>query len=496
DADSDQSLGDNDDADIFTLGVRLDYDFGGLTLTSNTGYKDHDYFYTEDYDGTPLNINNYQQDQEGDYFQQELRLTSDTDDAFSWYAGVSFYQEDIDTVFTNSGAEDNFCNYYGNYYYPGEGITDCASLYAYYGYPWTPSPDGLLTEPGRIVGDFSGWAAYVDLSFDVTDTFDVSVGVRYTDDEKDFSLNVPEPDSLLGGYWAYIFTTDGDINSSASWSDTQIRVVGRYRVSDDSLLYGSYTEGFKSGGFGSFSLVDAVGDRVTGVYDVTQAEGYRSRAFQPETVDSYELGYKGRVFGDSTDLSISAFLYDYEDLQISFFDTDSGANTVENVGQVDGTGVEASLNTAFNENWDLYFALSWLDTEATGIQQVCDGDTPDSCEGSKLFWAPDWAGAAVLNGTFEYRGGSINTSLEASWESERGGGWGAFPETMIDSSLEMALRVGYESANNWSASVYVENLTDEFTYDGLNNNGGILPSHFFGHRRPRTAGVRFRYDWE
>jgi iron complex outermembrane receptor protein len=44
--------------------------------------------------------------------------------------------------------------------------------------------------------------------------------------------------------------------------------------------------------------------------------------------------------------------------------------------------------------------------------------------------------------------------------------------------------------------VYVENLTDEFTYDGQNNNGGILPSHFFGHRMPRTAGVRFRYSWE
>jgi iron complex outermembrane receptor protein len=496
DADSDQSRGDNDNADIFSLGVRLDYDFGGMTLTSNTGYKDHDYFYTEDYDGTPLNINNYQQDQEGDYFQQELRLTSDTDDAFSWYAGLSFYQEDIDTVFTNSGAEDNFCNYYGNYYNPGEGITDCASLYAYYGSPWTPSSDGLLTEPGRIVGDFSGWAAYVDLSFDVSDTFDVSVGVRYTDDKKDFSLNVPEPESLLGGYWAYIFTTDGDIRTSNSWSDTQIRAVGRYRISDDGLIYASYTEGFKSGGFGSFSLVDGVGDRVTGVYDVTQAEGYRSRRFEPEYVDSYEIGYKGKVFNGTTDLAMTGFLYDYEDLQISFFDSDSGANTVENVGQVDGTGVEASLNSAINENWGLYFALSWLDTEAKGVQQVCDGDTPDSCEGSKLFWAPDWAGAAVLNGEFEYRGGLITGSLEAFWESERGGGWGAFPETMIDSSIEMALRVNYESANNWSAGVYIENLTDEFTYDGLNNNGTILPSHFFGHRRPRTAGVRFRYNWE
>ena len=54
----------------------------------------------------------------------------------------------------------------------------------------------------------------------------------------------------------------------------------------------------------------------------------------------------------------------------------------------------------------------------------------------------------------------------------------------------------YTVSGNWQAGVYVENLTDEFTYDGQNNNGGILPSHFFGHRMPRTAGVRFRYSWE
>ena len=176
DADSDQSFGDNDDADILTIGARIDYDFENFTLTSNTGYKDHDFFYTEDYDGTPLAINDYHQDQTGDYFQQELRLTSNGDGPLSWYAGMSYYEESIDTLFSMSGAEDAFCNYYGNYYYPDEGISDCASLYYYYGSPWTPSSDGMLTEPGRVLGEFSGWAAYIDLTYDVTESFDVSSG--------------------------------------------------------------------------------------------------------------------------------------------------------------------------------------------------------------------------------------------------------------------------------------------------------------------------------
>ena len=444
-----------------------------------------------------MNLNNYQQDQEGEYFQQELRLTSNTDSAFSWYAGVSYYQEDIDTVFTNSGSEDAFCNYYGNAYYPGQGITDCASLYAYYGSPFTSSPDGLLTEPGRIVGDFSGWAAYVDLSLDVTESFDVSLGIRYSDDEKDFSINVPAPESQYGPLFAYGFTTDGPVRSSDSWSDTQLRFLARYRIADDGMLYGSWTEGFKSGGFGSFAMIDANGDRIACcTEDVSQASGARSRGFDPEFVDSFELGYKNRVFNDSTDLALAAFFYDYEDLQISFFDEGSGANTVENVGQVDGTGLEGSITSRFNDSWDLYLALSWLDTEATGVQQVCDGDTPDSCEGSSLFWAPEWTGAAVLTGRIPVGRGTVTSNLEAFWESERGGGWAGLPETRIDSYVEMALRVTYESEGAWSAGLYIENLTDEFSYDGLNNNGGILPAHFFGHRRPRTVGVRFRYDWD
>ncbi len=512
DADSDQSLGDNDNADILTLGARIDYDFDSFTFTSITGFKDHDFFYTEDYDATPLNINNYQQDQEGDYFQQEFRLVSTDDGPLSWYAGVSFYKEEIDTIFTNSGAEDNFCAYYGTYYqqyyYPGVVIPDCQTLYVdYYGYSWYPSSDGLLTETGRVKGDYSGWAAYLDLSYEFSDRFDVSVGVRHTSDKKKFNINVPEPESLLGAYWAYLFTTDGDIKSSDTWSDTTVRLVGRWHVSDDSMVYASYTEGYKSGGFGSFSLVDADGIQVPNcpedaedctpyIYDLSQADGYRSRQFEPESVDSFEIGFKGRVFNDTTDLAINAFVYDYTDLQISFFDTDSGANTVENVGQVDGQGLEASITTRFNENWDLYLGLSWLDTEATGVQQVCDGDTVDDCEGSSLFWAPDFAGAAVLTGNFTLAKGEISTSLEAFWEGERGGGWGGFPETMIDSYADVSVRVDYKSNDNWSVGAYMENLTDEFTYDGLNNNGGILPSHFFGHKRPRTGGIRFRYSWE
>lgn len=497
DIDSDKALGNDDNADILTFGAKISYELDWATLSSNTGYKDHDFFYTEDYDGTPLNINNYQQDQSGDYFQQELRLTSNEEGPLSWYAGLSYYEEDIEATFINSGAEDNFCNYYGNAYYPGNGITDCASLYAYYGSAFTASPDGLLTEPGTIKGKYKGWAAYIDLSYAINDQFDISAGLRYTDNEKDFNINVPAPSSQYGPLFAYGFTTAGDIETSDSWSDTQLRLVGRYAINEYHLFFASYTEGFKAGGFGSFALVDNTGVRIGGgATNVSQASGAMARDFEPEKVDSYELGYKGTLFNNSTDINVSGFIYDYEDLQINFFDVATGANTVENVGQVDGIGVEVSVITHFNDNWKLYVAASWLDTEASGVQAVCDGPTPDSCEGSPLFWAPESTGAAVLNANFPLRNGAIVGSFEAFWESERGGGWGGFPETTLDSYVEMALRIAYESNDSWTIGFYIENLSNEFSYDGINNNGGILPSHLFGHRRPRTFGGTIRYKWD
>ncbi len=494
--DSDRTFGDRDDADILSLGMRIDYDFDFATLTSNTGYKDHDYQYTEDYDGTPLNINTYGQDQEGDYFQQELRLTSNSEGALSWYAGASYYKETIDTTFSFIGDEDLFCQYYGNYYYPGNDFTGCEDLYSYYEYDFTPSSDGTLTETGRIKGDYEGWATYVNVDYYITDNFDVELGVRYTNDEKDFRISVPNPESELGPYWAYTFATDGFIKDKESWDDTTFRVLAKWRPTDDRMFFASYTQGFKSGGFGSFWLRDGAGNAPEyGQKGITQADGFLPGTFKPETVDSYEIGYKDTFFDGNANVDLTAFYYEYEDLQILFFD--GGASIVDNVGQVEAFGIEGSITASLSDNFNLYLTAGYLDTEATDIQQVCDDpDDANACEGSSLFWAPEWSAAAVLDAHFPVGNGAITGSFEVFWEDERGGGWAGLSETMIDAAAIAAVRVAYESDDSWYVEAYVENVFDEFKWDGQNNNGGILPSHFFGPQRPRTVGMRLGVTWD
>ena len=61
---------------------------------------------------------------------------------------------------------------------------------------------------------------------------------------------------------------------------------------------------------------------------------------------------------------------------------------------------------------------------------------------------------------------------------------------------EIALRLGYASSRGWQAIAYVENLSDEFYWDGANPNGGIIPAHWFGPSRPRTLGLRLSWDFD
>jgi iron complex outermembrane receptor protein len=265
------------------------------------------------------------------------------------------------------------------------------------------------------------------------------------------------------------------------------------------LFYASFTEGYKSGGFGSFALNNASGKAIgfgetDDEEDVTQAAGFQANIFNPETVDSYEIGYKDTLFDDTADISLTAFLYDYKDLQVVV--GDGGAATIKNVGQADGYGLEGTITTKLSENFSLYIALSYLNTEANDLQDICALGDNNGCEGSSLYWAPEWSGAIVLNGNHPIDGGEVRSSLELFGESERGGGFEDLNETKIDSSYEAAFRVGYHSDDAWSLGLYVENLTDEDGWDGQNNGSGILPSAFFGPKRPRTVGVNFSYEWE
>ena len=111
---------------------------GWGTFSSTTGFKDYEYSYVEDFDGSLLALFTYGQDQEGDYFEQEFRVTSNTDGPLSWYAGVSYYKENVDTIFFGVQDEDVYCATYWSYYGVYYQHANCQEVWDYYNYLGAP----------------------------------------------------------------------------------------------------------------------------------------------------------------------------------------------------------------------------------------------------------------------------------------------------------------------------------------------------------------------
>ena len=537
---NDNSMEPIDKADIFAVGLDIEYDMGWATLTSLTGFKDHEYDYLEDYDASPIILFNYGQDQEGDYFEQEFRLTSQSEGPLSWYAGVSYYKENIDTIFLGQQSEDAYCA--GYWYYSG--YQTCEGMFYYYNYldsyyaeyyndpdfsyfcdyyldyyfgtcAWTPSsvtaPDGttLANDRNRIIGKYQGYSAYLDLSYQFTESFDMSFGVRYTYDEKEFSQEVlPDPGGSLIAYKVQtgFSTPNGPLKDKQDWDEVTYRVVANWRPTDNSLIYGSITTGYKPGGFGSFTSESRIGEPCELPFGLCVADNATDRPsdFGPETVTSYEVGYKGRALNGRMQIAANAFFYDYEDMQAIF--TEGPRTIVDNVGQVDGTGFELDVNTALTDNVNLHVGMSWFDSEATNVQAFCGngeflGLDENACEGNSIPWAPEWTAFAIVNTSFPVGGGELFGNLSWSWEDDYRVDWldlSVSPQK-LQALNQTDLVVGYRQ-DNWRVSAYVENLFDGVWYDGAYVNDDadpviIFAEHAFGPSRPRTAGVRFSYEF-
>ncbi|MDZ7627331.1 MAG: TonB-dependent receptor [Parvularculaceae bacterium] len=480
DIDSDFGLGEADDSNIFSAGLELNLDAGAVTLTSLTGFKDHDYLYAEDFDGTPLRINDYRQDQSGQYFEQEVRVISDTDGPLAWYAGASYYNEEIDAVFSQGSDEEFMCQYYFG--------SSCSDYFALGGYTFTPSAEGLV-ESNAVRGRYHGWAGYVDATYAFNEKFDIGAGVRYSRDVKDFGIRAFTPDSELGAFFALGFTTTDFLTDKQTWDAFTPRFIARYRPNDDWLIFASATRGFKAGGFGSFTIEpDSLPFTPAGL-DLGPGDALPD-PFDPEKAWSYEVGTKGALFGGRSKVDANVYYYTYKDLQ-STVPGVGGGIVVDNVGKVKGWGVEGQMDTALTDNFSLLFNGAYHNSDVTNAEALCDGTL--DCEGQPLSAAPRFSGAAVLRFTAPIGKGAVRANAEAFGQTETFGGLLRLDEARNKGYIDLAFRAGYEADAGWSIYGYVENVTNALYYTGTEEGGAPIPARFIGPSRPRTFGMRISY---
>lgn len=492
----------DDRSTITDLIATLETSIGEYSFTSITGYKEHEYYYAEDFDGTEEFRDFYSRDQDGKYFSQEFRLGSDATADVNWVLGASYYHEDLDADFLGATDEDILCDTVMvlEYEYDSGDALGCAA--------WTGfAPDDMddafgSSDPGDYGADMveysftkaksNGWAIFGDLEWTLSDVNSIGFGVRYTHDEKKYDVNSPWPDSYTGT-WNYLpLYTDGTISGDESWNNLSGRITFNHALSDSVNTYASISTGYKNGGFNylNYDLAPDY-DADDSEYSVDSSNAAPAKVDE-ETVVSYEIGLKGKFFDDSLMINAAAFHYTYDDLQQNFESPESGSGYItSNVGKTEGQGIDLDARWLINDNWDLVAGLSYLDTDFSGAPiELCE-----SCDGNKMAFSPEYSGALVLTYNTDLAVGNLAVSGEYTFTDDQFSELENIKESQVDAYQVFNVRATLTFADEaWSATVYADNLFDEEYYLwGYADDGWLNPSTQTDPSRPRIVGARVDY---
>ena len=506
----------NDESEIADLIFTLEHDMEGMTLTAITGYKTHNFSYIEDFDGTAVTIDTFARDQEGDFFSQELRLTSNASSNLQWVLGASYYRETIDAEFSDNADEDYLCdgvftdegviaetaviescdalaNIAGpipalpgsGYGSTAEAMDDLFGTDNFGADPFSYTNSRTLFEQSFTEGDFSGWGIYGTSDWSFSEQTVLTLGLRYTEDKKKFDVNSPVPDSFTATWNNIEIFTDGPIRDRNTWENLSGRIALTHDVTDGLTAYASYTTGYKAGGFDYLRVTTDSDDFVV---DATNAVPAR---FAEESVQSFELGIKSRLLDGRLSLNAALFSYRYDDLQQAFFDGAGGATITDNVGESEGQGLEVDLRWLITDRLDLYFGLSLLDTEFSGAPD----DLCEDCDGNEMPLSPAYSGVLMLGYTIPSRIGSFTISGQYTFIDDQYSDVANDRSVAIDRYSVLDVRGSWTSSNEvWRAMVFVENLLDEEYYHwGYSEDLYNLPATQTDPSRPRTLGVRAEY---
>jgi iron complex outermembrane receptor protein len=471
-----------DESKVGNVSLTINYELSNMDLVSITGYRSHEFDYREDTDGTPVPLLDYgQNDQEGTYFSQEFRLVSDGEGPWQWLVGVSGYKEDIEADYSVTMDEEVICQFFIGFpcgaFIPG----------------FQPNPNGLV-EMGTAEGDSWGASLFGDVSYAFNDQWKISVGARYSYDEKDFEMYSAPLDSELTDVigrvgFLYSFTTLQPVDSTKDWDYLNPRVLLEYTANEDWLLYGSVTNGSKPGAFDSYQVYDVIPAFPSSV----AAPGTDVQSVDEEDVWSYEIGARGEFLDGRGSLAVSAFYYDYTDLQLQIF---TGTTFItENVGEAEGAGVELELAYMANEYVQLSAGAAYLDTEVDDVDlDVCATPDGGSCNGNTLSFTPEYTASADLRLSYPIGDSVIYFLSEVIYSDSFYTGLENTALGSVDSWTEWNFRLGANVGENITVSLFVDNAFDEDHFDARADLTADLGYALgIGPARQQTWGADVRY---
>jgi iron complex outermembrane receptor protein len=439
--------------------LTADYDLGQAQLTSLSAWNEYEYKSSADADRSQFDILYFVDDKyAGNAFSQEFRLSSNLDGPAQYLAGLYYLHE------------ENKRENPKPFTFLGEDILSVGSV--------TFGPRlALVAAPGDNIaatGDWKtdAWAAFGQTTYSFTEEWLLTVGLRYTAEDKSVDGYVKNyssaPAANIPGIPTFVdlIATPGELDSQLQKDSVTWLTSLRYFVTANTMVFASAATGAKSPGF------NAPGAPSGNV------------EFSEETTNNYELGVKSQLFDDRLKLNATAFHSEFDDLQF-LAQLPVGAGTyVSNAAKATTQGVDLGFTALPLPNLILDGGVQYLDAEYS------EGDL----ERFNVVFAPDWSGSLAATVVLPIAGGNgyLRTDYSFMGDHYTNPTYQA-PETQQDREL-VNVRLGWRN-DSWDAALWVRNVTDE-SYSSLAAAPFLLTgmtAQFL--QPPRTYGATVKYSF-
>lgn len=472
---SQQNFEASDEINSWGTALTINYELDSAhVLTSLTSYRESDYATVYDEDITPYEIQTGNSNEDADQFSQELRLVSPRQDRYDWVAGLYYFDSNMSTA-RNAWFGKDLYNLL---------IPDLATFAdALQGYVVIPNSVGV-----------SSWAAYAHGNYRLSDRWELSAGLRYTDEEKNINWrqqNFPADPATAAALEAatglpltqapgvFFGGIDYDPVLDSHSEDDLSPTIGLNRFfGERTMVFGKYARGFKSGGYNADFMTS----------------GLEYFEYKEESVDSWELGIKSTLADGTLRINATAFRMAFDDFQVFQFLTNSeGATTLQltNAGKATSQGVEVETAWLPTDRLEFLFNVTALDTRYDRFENPDPGE-PDFT-GNQLPYAPDWKtylSAQYLQPLGEH--GSLLFFADYSWVDDQYSDPSNAPAFRVESNSLLNARVAWmPPSERWELALWGRNLADEVYRRNNNLNFLGFPRTIWG--APRTYGASFTF---
>ena len=315
-------------------------------------------------------------------------------------------------------------------------------------------------------------AVFGEVEYQLNERWTVLGGVRW------YSFDIASENQELQPFGG----TPSEVPTRFSVDDD--KVTGKlnitYNVSDDAMVYGTWSQGYRPGGTNDVAFI-APGTPVP------------PAGFGPDELDNWELGWKLSLLENRVTMNGAVYFIDWQDIQVSSFDANSPFEVVRNEGEAEVTGIEFDIQARPMPGLDLSLAASFQEAEFTSTIPGSSPDAPFALDGQSIPNVPDFQ----IGASAQYRwlvSGAMEAAARLSYsytDDRLTQPNDPAVNVPLDSYSLVNARLGLEN-DSWNVALFAKNLLDEedAAIDGINSN---QDPRAIVTVRPRTIGLQLQY---